>query len=83
LIQGSQEIQAPLLESLVYKKDPTREICISDLTRLECRVGPLQQNDDELVAQYDSLFAIPEIHLLPLDRQVFDRATVLRAVSRL
>ncbi|RJP27758.1 MAG: PIN domain-containing protein [Candidatus Omnitrophota bacterium] len=83
LIQGLPEIQMPLLESLVYKKDPTREICISDLTRLECRVGPMQQNDDELLAQYDSFFSAPEIHMLPLDRQVFDRATSLRAASRL
>lgn len=55
----------------------------SDLTRLECRVHPLRENDQAMLARYDSLFGLPDCELVPLDRDVFDLATDLRARYRL
>ena len=54
-------------------------IGLSDLTRLECRVGPLKRNDTVVLSAFDALFARPEVQLVPLSSAVFDRAAQLRA----
>ncbi len=51
---------------------------ISDLTRLECRVGPLKRRDATTVAAFDAFFSRPEVVLVPLTAAVFDRATQIR-----
>lgn len=53
---------------------------ISDLTRLECGVWPLQYNDDELIFLYDTFFALPQVSTVGINRDVFDLATELRAL---
>jgi predicted nucleic acid-binding protein len=57
-------------------------VAVSDLVRLECRVGPLRRGQAALLAQYDAFFALPEVQVLPLTAAVCDRATVLRAAHR-
>jgi predicted nucleic acid-binding protein len=59
------------------------EICFSDLTRLECRVGPLMRGDAEALAEYDQFFATPGCRRAVLDAAVFDLATDLRAGHRI
>ena len=54
-------------------------IAISDLTRLECRVGALKRKDPVALAAFDSFFARPEVQIVPLTAAVFDRAAHLRA----
>lgn len=54
---------------------------ISDLTRMECRVKPLRQQDLAWLARYDAFF-----HLctrVPMEAAVFDLATELRAQHQL
>jgi predicted nucleic acid-binding protein len=53
-------------------------VAISDLTRLECRVGALKRRDAAAVAAFDGFFARPEIVLVPLTGSVFDRAAQIR-----
>ena len=55
------------------------EIAVSDLTRLECRVQPIQQADQQRLAIFDQFFALPDVHLVPLSTAVYDRATLIRA----
>jgi predicted nucleic acid-binding protein len=55
------------------------ELAVSDLSRLECRVGPLKRGDALLLAKYDGFFNLPEVHRLPLTTAVYDRATAIRA----
>lgn len=55
------------------------EIAISDLTRLECRVGALKRKDVAALAAFDRFFARPELRIVPLSAAVFDRAAGLRA----
>lgn len=55
------------------------EVAISDLTRLECRVGALKRRDVAILATFDNFFTRPDVHLLPLTASAFDRATQLRA----
>ena len=54
-------------------------VAISDLTRLECRVGALKRRDAVILATFDNFFARSDVHKLPLPTAVFDRATQLRA----
>jgi predicted nucleic acid-binding protein len=55
------------------------QLAVSDLTRLECRVGPLKRRDRAGVAAFDGFFARPEVTGVPLTAAVFDRAAQLRA----
>ena len=54
-------------------------IAISDLTRLECRVGALKRSDAAALKVFDSFFARPEVEVVPLTNVVFDLAAELRA----
>lgn len=52
------------------------QLCISDLVRLECRIGPLRSGDAELLQAMESLLA--RLTTLPIDAGVFDLAADLR-----
>lgn len=56
----------------------TVQVC-SDLTRLECRVKPIRERQDTLLAAFDRYFADIIAEVVPLSRQVVDQATILRA----
>jgi predicted nucleic acid-binding protein len=50
----------------------------SELTRLECRVKPLREEDAALLGDFDAFFADAAV-VVALTREVIDRATELRA----
>jgi predicted nucleic acid-binding protein len=54
----------------------------SDLTRLECRVKPLRDGNSRLLTAFDDYFAVVVGEIVPLTRQVVDRATRIRAEYR-
>jgi predicted nucleic acid-binding protein len=54
-------------------------IAVSDLTRLECRVKPIQLGDAPALAKFDTFFALPDVRKVPLTTAVYDRATDIRA----
>jgi len=83
---------------LIEKKEPWRQrleqrlapdigtlpaIHFSELTRLECRVGPLLKSDDAALAEYEEFFAAPRFSVIEMGRGVFDLATDLRAAHKL
>jgi len=51
----------------------------SELTRLECRVKPLRNSDAALLQDFDDYFANSLAEIIPLTRDVIDRATEIRA----
>jgi uncharacterized protein len=53
-------------------------VAISDLTRLECRVGVLKRGDVAALKVFDDFFARADVQLVPLTAPVFDRAAQLR-----
>lgn len=55
----------------------------SDLTRMECRVGPRSKDDNDLLARYDAFFALGNVEFAALDAAAFDLATDLRATHGL
>lgn len=50
------------------------QVVISDLIRLECRVGPLKLGDGSLLSLYDRFFAIPSVRVAALTPAVCDPA---------
>jgi uncharacterized protein len=54
-------------------------LVITDLVRLECRMLPIRLGDAVRLADYDSLFAQPNVALVPITPAVFDRATLIKA----
>lgn len=52
---------------------------VSDLTRLECRVKPLRDQDSELLQDYDDFFGGFVAEIVNLTRTVLDLATEIRA----
>jgi predicted nucleic acid-binding protein len=68
------------LSSLLASGD---EVAISDLVRMECRIGPLRSGDQSGLADFDLFFGSPDIHHVPLTPAVFDLAAEIRALYRL
>ena len=56
-----------------------RFMATSKLSRLECRVKPLRENNTSLLALYDAFFTSSEIELFDLTADVIEMATDLRA----
>jgi uncharacterized protein len=63
-------------------RDAGDTLALSELVRMECRVGPLVQNDVALLAQYDAFFEGFDILVAAISRSVCDRATQIRATHR-
>jgi predicted nucleic acid-binding protein len=56
-------------------------LCMSDLVRMECLVGPLRSGDEPLLAMYRERMA--QLLVLPMVAPVFELAAQLRARHRL
>lgn len=54
-------------------------IAVSDLTRLECRVKPIQVGDLARLHVFETFFALPDVVKVPLTGAVYDRAAAIRA----
>ena len=52
---------------------------LSELLRLECRVGPMRAGDTSLLARFDRVFAATDHRFLEASRRAFELATELRA----
>jgi predicted nucleic acid-binding protein len=55
---------------------------VSDLTRMECLVGPLRSGDTALEAQFRAFFAAAGVQVVPITAAVCDRAALIRATTR-
>ena len=71
--------QAPAVRWLAALKAAGDELAISDLVRMECRVGPLCSGDETKLKIFDGFFARPDIRTASLTPAVFDRAAQIRA----
>jgi predicted nucleic acid-binding protein len=55
------------------------QIVLSDLVRMECRVGPLAAGDAVTLAAFDSFFASSHVQVVGVTAAVCDRAAAIRA----
>lgn len=54
-------------------------LALSDLTRMECLVGPLRSGKTGLLADFNSFFHLSTVTVLSMPAAVFDRAARVRA----
>jgi len=78
------ETESPFHEIAVRKitsfgGDPDAQIVTSRLSRLECRVHPLREADQALLARYDAFFSQRRLAVFEVTAAVIERATHLRA----
>ncbi len=83
LIEGTASVREAVRLAFQPREDSRLVFCWTDLTRLECRVGPLQKANDDLLGLFDLFFISRDGESIPLTRKVFDLATELRAGYRL
>lgn len=55
-------------------------MALSDLTRMECLVGPLRSNNAVRLADFNAFFTLSTMNVLRMPPTVFDRAARVRAV---
>lgn len=79
LLQGPESLSRAVHDALQPDDDDSPVVCISDLTRLECRVWPIRQGDEELLDQFDGFFSSQDVERLAIQTDTFELATELRA----
>jgi predicted nucleic acid-binding protein len=79
LIETTSTFHARAQTHITALRTANHSFAVSDLVCLECRVWPLRQNDQALLAAYDSFFASAGVQVFPLTTPVCQRATLLRA----
>jgi predicted nucleic acid-binding protein len=77
LIEGTASIQQAVTTKL--SQYGASELVTARLSRLECRVVPLRNNDNALLLTYESFFGAIGLTIGELTADVIERATKLRA----
>ena len=68
---------ASLVRSRVERTGVT--LITSEMTRMECRVGPLRNNDQTVLQDFEDYLSTAVSQILPLTRGVMDHAAEIRA----
>jgi predicted nucleic acid-binding protein len=84
VIISGYEAEEPLKQVVLTRlskwcADPDGRLITSIFSCLECRVLPLRNNDQTLLADYDDFFAGDAIEIVDVSRPIIDLATALRA----
>jgi uncharacterized protein len=78
--EGPPGLQQVVIERIVQACLLPGGLAITSiLTRLECRVKPLRDKNQQLLAQYDVLFGRFGIHTITVSDAIIEQATTLRA----
>lgn len=82
LVEKREPWRTHIRSRLLPPTGPLPVIWYSELTRMECRVGPKLRDDPTALSEYDAFFATPRFQRVTMDTPVFDLATDLRARHR-
>jgi predicted nucleic acid-binding protein len=83
LVEAANQFhQAALNRLLQVQKDPNFRSLTSRLSYLECRIRPIRDRDDKILAAYSSFFSASDLDLIEISSEVIERATILRANHR-
>jgi len=77
LVEGLADLHEAVQRRLAEVREET--LCYSSMTLLECRVQPLRDGDEDLLAIYDEIFTSRNVLHLPIGASTFLQATELRA----
>jgi uncharacterized protein len=78
-LDGTGPFQVRAANRLTALQVAGDQVALSDLTRLECRVKPIQLGDTLRLRKFDGFFGLPDVQVIPLTTAVYDRATIIRA----
>ncbi len=74
------ERHAPYDEYLEARLSILGDVLVaSELTRLECRILPVREDNHRVLQDFDDYFATRVLEMVPLTREVMDMATLIRA----
>lgn len=80
LIEGTSAFTSPMRARMVeHLSASTSRLVTSLLSRLECRVQPLREQNTAALAAYDDFFGGERLDVIDIDAAVIERATELRA----
>lgn len=79
LIEGAGPLQTAVETAI--RENSAKPFCVSELVRLECKVGPMKRAQKKLLEEYDRFFE--NIAVLEMNKNVFETATSLRATHTL
>jgi predicted nucleic acid-binding protein len=82
-LDGIGSFQTRAANRLIALRGAGDQVAVSDLTRLECRVKPIQLGDTLRLSKFDGFFDLPDVRRVPLTTSVYDQATVIRATHRI
>ena len=85
LIEGAEPFAAKVRKELATaaRKYPDLEAAVSRLSWLECRVGPMKDNDMSTLAAFDAFFTRPDLVWVELTRDVVELAAAIRVETGL
>jgi len=78
-LEGAPSFKARATSRLTALWSAGDTLVVSDLVCLECRMLPIRLGDPVRLAEFDKLFAQPNVSFAPFTKAVFDRATLIRA----
>lgn len=80
LTEGSSAFTTPTRERIIaHLNASTSRLVTSRLSRLECRVQPLREQNAAALADYDDFFGGERLDVIDVNAAVIERATDLRA----
>jgi predicted nucleic acid-binding protein len=81
--EGAPRYRQAVIEVLqkIKTSDPKAQVAVSRLGVMECRVKPLREKDQALLAQYDAFFQ--QVQIVELSAAVVNLATEIRATTAL
>ena len=82
-VEAASPFHAAAVQSIArFRSDPSSRLITSRLARLECRVKPLRESDESLLAKYDGFFRRRRLVVADVSSPVLELATDLRARYR-
>jgi predicted nucleic acid-binding protein len=78
--EGPPVTQTAVIQRVVEAcLSPDGLVITSRLTRMECRVKPLRENNQALLKHYDFLFEQSGLQIIDISASIIEQATLLRA----
>jgi len=79
-VEANPEFSGQTIRRIVeHLQDEDARLLTSRLSRLECRVRPLRDDNQAVLADYEDFFAADRLQLIDVSAAIVERATSLRA----
>jgi predicted nucleic acid-binding protein len=79
VVEGNLTFAPKALTRLAAAQSAGDTFMVSDLTRMECLVGPLKSGDTAVQASFHAFFARSDVRVVGITAAVADRAAQIRA----